>query len=182
MLLPSPLKIDVPILETKRLLLRRHTAEDFPDSAAMWGDPQVTRFIRETPFTPEETWTRLLRFIGHWALLGFGYWALEEKASGRFLGEVGFADYKRDLKPSLDGIPEIGWVLTSHAHGKGFATEAVTAAIAWGDAKFAERRTACIIAPDNAASIRVAVKCGYREFQQTTYHGHAAVMYVRDRV
>ena len=147
----------------------------------MWADPTVTRYIRETPFTPEETWTRLLRFIGHWALLGFGYWAVEHRKSSEFIGEVGFADYRRDLKPSLEGTPEIGWVFASQAHGKGFATEAVRAAIAWGDITFGRKRTACIIAPGNAASIRVATKCGYREFEHTSYHGHPTVMYVRDR-
>lgn len=146
----------------------------------MWADSNVTRHIRETPFTEEETWTRLLRFVGHWALLGFGYWAVEEKQTGTFLGEVGFADYKRDLKPSLKGIPEIGWVFVSKAHGRGYATEAVRAVIAWGDAHFGNARTACIIAPDNIASIRVAAKCGYREFQRTTYHGHPTLMFVRD--
>lgn len=177
----SQLTVEVPVLETKRLVLRRHRIEDFSDSAAMWADPNVTRYIRENPFTPEETWTRLLRFIGHWALLGFGYWAIEEKHSGRFLGEIGFADYKRDVQPSLEGIPEIGWVLASAAHGRGIATEAVEAALAWGDATFASRRTACIISPGNAVSIRLAVRFGYQEFQKTTYHGHPTVMYVRDR-
>lgn len=148
----------------------------------MWADPKVTRYIRETPFTAEETWTRLLRFIGHWALLGFGYWAVEERETGEFIGEVGFADYKRDLKPSLEGMPEIGWVFASQAHGMGFATEAVRAAIIWGDSEFGGKRTACIIAPDNRASIRVAAKCEYREFEHTTYHGHPAVIYVRDRL
>jgi RimJ/RimL family protein N-acetyltransferase len=59
---------------------------------------------------------RLLRYVGHWAVLGFGYWVVEEKASGEFVGETGFADYRREMKPSLDGAPEIGWVLTPRFH------------------------------------------------------------------
>jgi RimJ/RimL family protein N-acetyltransferase len=181
MLSPARLIVDVPVLETERLKLRGHQIDDFADCAAMWADPNVTRHIRDIPFTEEETWTRLLRFVGHWAMLGFGYWAVLEKPGGRFLGEVGFADYKRDLKPSLKGIPEIGWVFASQAHGRGYATEAVRAVTAWGDAHFGSVRTACIITPENVASIRVAAKCGYQEFQRTTYHGHATVMFVRDR-
>lgn len=148
----------------------------------MWGDPLVTQLIRDNPFNEEESWTRLLRYVGHWALLGFGYWVVQEKQSGRFLGEVGFADYKRGLKPSLKEMPEIGWVFASQAHGKGYATEAVRAVTAWGDAHFGAVRTACIIAPENAASIRVASKCGYREFERTTYHGQPTLMFVRDPV
>lgn len=176
----SQLSVDIPILETERLRLRGHRVEDFPGSARMWADPIVTGYIRRTPFTPEETWSRLLRYIGHWTLMGFGYWAIEEKGKGTFSGEVGFADYRRDISPSLAGVPEIGWALAPHAHGKGFATEAVRAVIEWGDAKFGQRKTACIIAPENTASIRVAVNCGYRELQRTTYHGEPTVMYVRE--
>lgn len=176
----SHLPGDVPTLETERLRLRPHRISDYPDSARMWADPIVTRYIRHTPFTPEETWSRLLRYIGHWALLEFGYWVIEENATRTFIGEVGFADYRRDITPSLADIPEIGWVLAPHAHGKGFATEAVRAAVQWGDSHFAQQKTACIIAPENNASMRVAVKCGYREFQRTTYHGSPTVMYVRE--
>ena len=171
---------DIPALETVRLHLRAHRVEDFPECARMWSDPNVTRNIRSTPFNAEETWSRLLRYIGHWTLLGFGYWVIELKETGTFLGEVGFADYKRDLTPSLEGTPEIGWALAAHAHGRGFATEAVSAVITWGDSHFGAKRTACIIAPENAASIRVAEKCGYREFQRTTYHGSPTLVFVRD--
>jgi RimJ/RimL family protein N-acetyltransferase len=172
--------VEVPILETERLKLRGHRIDDFIHCAAMWADPVVIRHTVGKPLTEEESWTRLLRYVGHWALLGFGYWVAEEKTTGRFVGEVGFADYKRDLEPSLKGVPEVGWVLASHAHGKGYATEAVRAAVAWGDAKFSLSRTACIIAPENAASIRVAVKCGYSEFTRTTYKGHPVLIFDRE--
>jgi RimJ/RimL family protein N-acetyltransferase len=171
---------EVPTLETEHLKLRGHRLDDFPHCAAMWADPNVTRYIGGKPLTEEEAWTKFLRYAGHWSLLGFGYWAAEEKATGNFAGELGFADYKRDLEPSLKGVPEIGWVLASHAQGKGYATEAVRAIVAWGDAHFQSPRTACIIAPENLASIRVAVKCGYRELQLANYKGKTTLMFVRE--
>ena len=134
----------------------------------MWANPIVTRFIGGKPSTREELWMRLMRNVGHWSLLGFGYWVVEVKASGRFVGEVGFAELKRDIEPSFEGMPEGGWVLAPEAHGKGFATEAVKAILAWGDKHFAGRTTTCIISPENTASIRVAEKCGYREVARTT--------------
>ena len=146
----------------------------------MWADPVVTQYVGGKPLTEEESWTKFLRYAGHWSMLGFGYWVVEEKATGNFAGEIGFADYKRDVQPSLKGVPEIGWVLASQAHGKGYATEAVRAITAWGEMHFGPVRTACLIAPENAASIRVAVKCGYREFQPTTYHGHPVLMFIRE--
>jgi len=173
-------RANVPVLETERLRLRGHCIDDFLHSAAMWADPAVVRYIGDQPLTEEESWTKFLRYVGHWSLLGFGYWVVEEKATGHFAGEIGFADYKRDLQPSLKGVPEIGWVLASQAHGKGYATEAVRAITAWGDVRFGPARTACIIAPENAASIRVAIKCGYREFQRTSYHGKPVLMFDRE--
>ncbi len=180
MSIDAHLTVGAPTLETERLKLRAHRLEDFVHSAAMWADPEVTRYIGGKPHTEEESWARLLRYAGHWSLLGFGYWAVEEKSTGRFIGEVGFADYKRDL-PALKSLPEIGWAFTTQARGNGFATEAVRAAITWGDAHFRSPRTACIIHPENLASIRVAEKCAYREFQRATYKSHATIMFVRDR-
>jgi RimJ/RimL family protein N-acetyltransferase len=172
--------MEYPIIETDRCRLRVHRAEDFDACAAMWADPIVTRYIGDKPFSKEETWARLLRFIGHWTLLGFGYWAVEDKRTGNFIGEIGFADYKRDIQPSIDGIPEIGWVLVPSAHGKGYATETVRAALAWGDAHFGAKRTVCLIHPDNVASVHVAEKCSYKESQRTTYKGQPVILFTRN--
>ncbi len=169
----------VPVLETDRLVLRGHRVGDFGDCLALWANPEVTRFIGGKPSTQEEVWSRLVRYVGHWALLGFGYWVVTEKESGRFMGEIGFADFRRVIEPSLDGVPEIGWVIAPHGHGKGYATEAARAVVAWGDGHFGPVRTACIIAPENGPSIWVAEKCGYREWQRTTYKGNPTIMFVR---
>jgi RimJ/RimL family protein N-acetyltransferase len=184
--MPDPIQHlpEVPVLETERLRLRGHRSDDLANCAAMWADPVVVRHTVGKPLTEEESWRRLLSYVGHWALMGFGFWVVEEKASGKFVGEVGFVDYKRDIEPSLKGVPEIGWVLASRAHGKGYATEAVLAVVAWGDAKFkvsaGGTRTACIIQPENVASIRVAEKCGYREFARTNYKAHPVLMFERE--
>lgn len=173
--MPAPNFID-----TERLTLRLHRLEDFSDSCAMWGDPAVTRFIGGRTATEEEVWQRLLRYAGHWTLLGFGYWAVRERGSDRFVGEAGFANAKRALEPPFGDAPEIGWALVPSAHGKGFATEAVRAVLAWGAASFGpERRTVCMIDPANLPSIRVAQKCGYREYARTTYKGDPTILYER---
>jgi RimJ/RimL family protein N-acetyltransferase len=172
----------VPVLKTERLILRGHRLDDFDDYLALWTDPDVTRFIGGRPSSREEVWGRLLRNIGHWASVGFGYWVIVEKETERFIGEVGFADFRREIEPSLDATPEIGWALAPHAHGKGYATEAVRGAIAWGEEHLGSRRTACIIAPENQRSTRVAEKCGYREFCRTSYKDKPTIMFVRDSV
>lgn len=179
MLSRPPAAGSAPVLETERLVLRGHRVDDLADCLALWSDPEVTRFIGGRPSSQEEVWSRLVRYVGHWALLGFGYWLVAEKESGRFMGEVGFADFRRVIEPSLDGIPEIGWVIGPQGHGRGYATEAARAAIAWGDRHFGSVRTACIIAPENGPSIRVAEKCGYREFRRTTYKDNPTIMFMR---
>src|SRR5262245_44423452 len=94
-----------PVIETERLILRSHRRDDYAALAAMWAEPKVGQFILGRPSTAEESWARLLRYIGHWQLMGFGFWALEEKASGDFIGELGFADYARDIDPPFGGRP-----------------------------------------------------------------------------
>ncbi|MCE9523580.1 MAG: GNAT family N-acetyltransferase [Alphaproteobacteria bacterium] len=169
----------VPILETERLRLRGHRLDDFEQLAALWGDAIVTRFIGGKPSTREESWMRVLRNVGHWALLGYGYWVLEEKSSGRIAGEIGFSEFRRDIKPSIEGMPEAGWVLAPFGHGKGYATEGVKAMVAWGDAHFGSQTTACIIHPDNAASVGVAEKCGFREVARSTYKDSPSIVFHR---
>ncbi len=151
----------VPVLETPRLRLRAHTVADFDDLAATWADPVVIRHIGGRASTPTETWSAAPPLRGPpQPLLGYGYWAAEDRETGRFVGDVGLADFHRDLTPPL-AAPEAGWVLAPWAHGRGLATEAVTAALAWADAALEAESTVCIIDVGHAASVRVAEKCGY---------------------
>jgi RimJ/RimL family protein N-acetyltransferase len=167
-----------PRIETERLILRPHGVTDFTAMAAMWADPIVVRHIGKQPSSGEQTWARLLRYAGHWALLEYGFWAIEDKANGKLAGEVGVADFKREVDPPIED-PETGWVLAPWAHGKGYATEALRAVLAWADARFPA--TQCVIDLDNAASRNVAAKCGYSEIARTTYHGDALIILRRHR-
>lgn len=171
--------VDRPDIDTERLTMRRPRLEDFEQTLAMWGDPGVTRYVGGKPCTREEVWARLLRYVGHWELMGFGFWVVREKSTGRFVGEVGMADFRRDIEPSLGEGKEAGWVLASWAHGQGFATEAVRAALGWAEGRFGPERVVCIIAPENAASLQVARKCGFRPFARGTYKGEPTLMHER---
>jgi RimJ/RimL family protein N-acetyltransferase len=177
----TPALTAAPVLETERLVLRGHTPSDFDDCLSLWADPEVTRFIGGRPAAQEEVWARTLRYIGHWQALGYGFWAIFEKGSGRFIGEAGFADFHRDIAPSLTGMPEMGWALQPWSHGKGYATEAVAAALAWGQTVFTAP-CCCIISPDNVPSMRVAEKLGYQELALTTYHDEPTIIFRRDWV
>ena len=170
---------DIPLIETARLRLRAHTASDFDASATLWALPGVVQYIGGTPSPRPASWQRLLTYTGLWAHLGYGYWFVEERSTGRFVGEVGFADFKRDMSPSIAGTPEMGWVLQPLHHGKGYATEAVEAALEWGQNHIAAAKTVCIISPENVASLRVAEKCGFTETNRTTYLGKPVHLFER---
>lgn len=169
----------VPILETERLTLRAHRADDLAAVAAMWGDADVVRHITGKPSTREECWARILRYAGLWPLRGYGYWAVVEKASDTFIGDVGLGDFARDMDPPLYEAPEAGWVVAPHAQGKGYATEAMLAILAWADRTLPGRRSMCLLDVANRPSVRVAEKCGYRPYARTTYHGFATELYRR---
>lgn len=171
--------MDIPTIETGRLILRGHTPEDFPAYAAMWADPVVTRFIGGAPLAEEDAWAKYLRVAGHWALLGYGFWCIVEKASGLRVGEAGIINMKRDTDPSFHGVPEIGWGLLPAVHGKGYATEAVKAILSWAEDHFGKVRMVCIIDPDNTPSLRVAERCGFIECARTTYKDEAIILLER---
>ena len=167
-----------PVLETERLQLRRHQAADFDACCRLWGRAEVTRYIGGRPSTPEEVWSRLLRYVGHWDLLGYGYFAVVEKQSGVMVGEFGLADFHRAIDPPLI-VPEAGWVLHSDHHGKGFAAEALAALLGWADAQ-KMMRTCCLIDPENAPSLRLAQRVGYVEEKTVSYHDKPTILLVRD--
>jgi RimJ/RimL family protein N-acetyltransferase len=170
---------DIPELETPRLRLRALRLEDFDAFAAMWREPAVVRFIGGVPLSREEAWSRFLRQMGMWYYLGFGVFAMEEKEAGSFLGVAGFHDLHRDIVPSLDGTIEAGWVLSTAAQGKGMAEEAMRAALAWADCNHAPKRVTCIIRPEHFASLHIASKLGFAEFERTDYKGEPIVLLER---
>jgi RimJ/RimL family protein N-acetyltransferase len=177
--LDSGSNVDVPVLRTERLTLRGHTLTDFPSYAAMWADPVVTRFIGGAPMSEEDAWAKFLRVAGHWALLGYGFWAIEENATGRRVGEAGIINMKRDMHPAFHGVPEIGWGLLPEVHGRGYATEAVGAILIWAEGHFGRVRMVCIIDPENGPSLRVAARCGFRECARTIYRGEPTILLER---
>jgi RimJ/RimL family protein N-acetyltransferase len=161
----------VPILETPRLRLRAFEEGDLAAWARTMADPTVVRHLGGTPFGREDTWRRILSAGGAWPMLGYGYWAVERKQGGDLIGQVGFADFKRDMSPSIEGLPEMGWIFSPHAHGQGYASEAVRAGLAWADEALRAPVIPAIIDPGNAPSIRVAERCGFSEREEATYRG-----------
>lgn len=173
--------IDVPRIETPRLILRAYRLEDLAPAAAMWADPSVTRHIGNQTRPMGQVWAGMQRNLGSWALLGYGYWAIEEKDGPAFIGECGFMEGLREIDPPIHGAPEAGWVLSKAVWGRGIATEAVGAMLAWTDAHLEIGMTVCIIEPSHTGSIRIAEKMGYRQRGRGQLAGDSVMILERSR-
>ena len=144
--------IQIPQLETDRLILRAHTLEDFDAVAAFYATDH-SKFVGG-PMTPELAWRNLAMEAGHWLLRGFGRWAIVEKEANQWIGITGLW--------FPDGFPEheLGWDLAEHATGKGYATEAATAARAYAYDVLGWTTLISLVADGNDASAAVAGRMG----------------------
>jgi RimJ/RimL family protein N-acetyltransferase len=171
--------LNIPVLETPRLILRGPRLDDFEAMVAIWTDPIVRTHFHGAALTREDIWGRLLRGIGMWAAFGYGLFAVEEKTTGAYVGATGVFDTKREIDLPVAAMPEAGWTLAPRVHGKGYATEATKAALAWTDAKLGNPAMFCIVSTQNRASIRVAEKCGFKPWRETTYQNDPTLAFLR---
>ena len=157
-----------PTLHTERLTLRPLSLDMFEAYASAWADPRMTEFIGGQPRTRTESWGKLLQGIGLWPLFGYGYWGLVDRDSGTFLGNAGLARFERGIA-ELEGYPEAGWSFIPAAWGRGLATEAMSAILAWADDVLGRPEIRCIIDPGNTASQRVATKLGFEAMGEVDF-------------
>jgi RimJ/RimL family protein N-acetyltransferase len=147
----------IPEIKTERLRLRGLRASDLEPYAAMYADPEVMRFLEDGRPQPRwAAWRSMSVHLGHWALRGYGQWALIDSATEAFVGRAGL--YSPEGWPGL----EVGWVLSRSHWGRGFATEAARAALAYAFERLGAERVISIIAPGNDRSVRVAERLGER--------------------
>ena len=162
-------------LETERLSLRMFCESDFEEYAKFCADPDVMRYLTGKTFTRLEAWRNMASLIGHWHLRGYGHWAVEEKATGKLVGRIGF------LYP--EGWPdfEIGWTLGREYWGRGFAIEGARRALEYAFVDLGKEHVISLIHPENKASIRVAEKLGERLEGKTQILGTELLIYGIDR-
>jgi RimJ/RimL family protein N-acetyltransferase len=162
----------IPTLTTERLLLREFRESDFPAYAETIGDPDVARFLADgVPLDRVNAWRQMAMFAGHWALRGYGIWAVEERASGNFIGRIGC------FYP--EGWPgfEIGYTLRRSAWGKGYAREGAAAALDYARTVLKRREIISVIRPGNVGSQRVAIRLGATLAETVDFYGAPALIY-----
>ncbi|HEX6218491.1 MAG TPA: GNAT family N-acetyltransferase [Sphingomicrobium sp.] len=168
-----------PRLETGRLVLRGFTAADFDAYHATMQDPDVMRYLGAEPLNREEATRRMTLFTGFWALQGRGMWAVTLKDGGPTVGHVGLFDLRRDMQPSIEGMPEMGWIFDRSVHGQGIAYEACRAALDWHDSTYGAVEIPAIIAPANTASMKLAERLDFVRDADAIYKGEAIALFRR---
>jgi ribosomal-protein-alanine N-acetyltransferase len=163
-------------IRTGRLLLRCFTEEDFEAYARIMGDRNVGRwFPKGDGYTREESEKSLGTILNHWDKHGFGIWAIVDKTSGALLGRCGLNFIAETSEVEVD------FVVTPDSWGRGYATEAGKAALAYGFEKLNLDRIIALAKPDNTASRRVIEKIGMRYIKNAEYWGITCAYYAVSR-
>ncbi len=165
-------------IETDRLLLRRWREGDLDAYARICADPEVMRYLPAT-LGWEESAEQMAWFERHWEERGFGLWAVEERASGEFIGFIGLVYH--DGWPEGEHKTEVGWRLGRAHWGRGLATEGALASVRYGFEGLGLERIISITLPENAASRRVMEKAGLTYRGETRWRGNDVIWYAIDR-
>ena len=146
--------MEAPVVETERLLLRFYREGDFDALAGFMADPEAMRYLYGAPQSRAEAWRAYATILGHWALRGYGFWAVERKSDGAFIGRIGL--WQPEGWPGM----EVGWTLGRPYWGRGYATEAARASLDYGFRHYPVPKLVSTIHPENRASQEVAKRLG----------------------
>lgn len=147
--------MDIPTLTTDRLLLRPFRHADFDAFAAMSADPEGMKFIGG-PQEREVAHRSFCAMFGHWWYRGYGFWGVEERATGVLVGRAGLNHW--------EGYPglEVGYGFNPSSWGKGYATEAAARCLRYAHEVVGARGVISLIDLGNVASEKVVKKLGAR--------------------
>ncbi|WP_353230214.1 GNAT family N-acetyltransferase [Novosphingobium sp.] len=168
-----------PIVSTARLDLWQPVAADLHALAALVVPDAVRRYLGPRPLTLADEFGRLARNAGSWALYGYGNFVVREAGTPNVVGICGVFHSWRGFGADFDDTPEAGWIFAEPVWGRGYAGEAAAAALAWFDAQHGPRRVACMIEPDNRASMAIAARLGFVAYREQDFDGVTLILLQR---
>jgi RimJ/RimL family protein N-acetyltransferase len=148
-------------LTTERLVLRLPVHADLEVMVAIVADAETGRFLGSHS-GPAEQFARFTRNAGSWLLYGYGSFSVTLRETREVIGNCGIFHSWRGLGNDFDDLPEAGWILRRDQVGRGLAREAMAAALDW----FEQEHIVCMIAPDNAPSLRLAARLGFTPIRE----------------
>ena len=171
-----------PVLTTERLELWQPQLGDLPDLFELTRSDEARRYLGS--FVPSEmdSFARLYRNAGSWALHGYGIFMVRLKGQPQIVGTCGIFRSHRGFgaELGLDDVAEAGWIVHPDHWGQGIAREAMEAALAWFDAAQGNQRIACMIEAGHGASEALAAKLGFAEYaRHRPEAGETVVLYQR---
>ena len=167
-----------PLIETERLVLRLPRAEDVPDLAIAYAEPETVRYINDgTTRTRAEVEDAIPAWLERWAACGIGFFSLERRDDGRVLGRAGFVPREPETWEIGGSETEIGWLLGQEHWGLGYATEAALALRDWAVREQGLTRLISLIQHGNLRSVRVAEKLGERYERDVKVRGKPYWLY-----
>jgi RimJ/RimL family protein N-acetyltransferase len=143
------------IIETERLILRQIDPDrDFEPWARAMADEDTVRYLGTKPMNRAESWRSLAMAVGHWAIRGYGFFSVEHRETGAWVGRVG------PWFPVGWPAPEVGWTISPDHWNQGYATEAARASVDFAFRTLGWPQVIHVIMEGNEASMAVARKIG----------------------
>jgi RimJ/RimL family protein N-acetyltransferase len=166
------------VITTERLVLRRWREDDVEPLATILCHPDVARWLGTS--SPSDVALTVERYEHSWDTLGFGRFAVTDRATGRLIGRAGIM--RQDAWTATEDKVEVGWAIDRASWGQGLATEAALAVVDDGFTRVGLRRLLSWTLPENVASRRVMEKCGFAHMGTASWAGRPHVWYARARL
>ena len=161
--------------ETARLIHRAMVPGDAEAFYALNSHPDVMRYTGEPPIASLEDARAAIEHYPDFRTVGYGRWGCVLKGTGELIGFCGLK-YLDDL----DEV-DVGFRLLPEYWGRGLATEACRASLAFGFETIGLASVIALVLPENGASVRVLEKCGMTCRCTVNYDGLDALKYVIER-
>lgn len=166
-----------PLLETERLLLRPFVGEDLEHLARLNGDREVMRYITD-PISKEQAKSVLQWFLDRWRRLNYGWFAVFEKESDRFIGQCGLQPLEGELE---NPETELCYAFHREFWGRGLATEAAIAVAEFGFVGVGKEYLVAACDREHRASQRVLEKVGFKDRGDRFLYDRTVAFYQCDR-
>lgn len=158
-----------------RIELRPFTLRDAPAMLAVYGDPEVMRWVGHGPVaTLPDVEAMLRQYITHQERYGYAFWAVVERSTGRVIGDAGLAR-------TADGRTEMGYTLAREYWGRGLATEAAGLAVHAALETLQLPSVRSLVEPPNSASRHVLIKLGFARVGEVNAFGRPHLAYEINR-